>query len=136
MAFTFYCSSSDYTDITDRATTGATIVISNVYRPLRKAYTRHKVEIPGRAGAWDFGGGVARDYTISVDMIITASRSSDVMATAAAIQTKLDTKQSIWFSDSTGTRHIAQVFSEIMLTPEPPGNVARLTVDFECDATT
>ena len=136
MAFTFYCSSSDYTDITDRATTGATVVISNVYRPLRKAYTRHKVEIPGRAGAWDFGGGVARDYTISVDMIITASRSSDVMATAAAIQSTLDTKQSIWFSDSTGTRHIAQVFSELRLRPQPSGNVARVRINFECDATT
>ena len=134
MSFTFFYSTGQV-DITSVATTGANIIISNIMRPLRKAYTRHKVEIPGRTGRWDFGGGVARDYIVSVDMIITASRSSDVQATAAAISTALNAKQAIIFSDSTSVTHTAQVFSEIRLKPQPPGNVARTTIDFECDAT-
>ena len=133
MATTFYYS-TDYTDITTTATTGARIVIKNVHRPLRVGYTRHKLEIPGRTGSWDFGGGVARDYMVTVDMIIIGSRSSDVMATAAAVETALNAKQEIVFSDSTDVTHTAQIFSEIQLTPEGAGNIARATIEFECDS--
>ena len=131
MALTFYWSTVE-TDITGVATTGTKIILSNVYRPLRKPVTRHKVEIPGRPGAWDFGGSVERDYKITVDLIITASKSSDVMACAEAIDSTLDGREPLYFSDSTGTVHRAQIFSEITLTPEGLGNVARATLEFEC----
>lgn len=134
MATTFYWSTSTNNDIKDVAPSGSEIRIANVYRPLRKPVTRHKVEIPGRVGSWDFGGGVERDYTVSVDLIITGDRSSDVMACAEAVDTFLTGKEPLVFSDSTGTTHQAQIFSEITLTPEGPGNVARATLEFECDA--
>jgi hypothetical protein len=138
MATTLFWNS---TDIKKVATTGTQIIISNVYRPLRKPVTRHKVEIPGRPGAWDFGDstsfpGVERDYTVSVDLTITANRSSDVMACAAAIDSLLAGKEKFYFSDSTSTIHTGQIFSEIDLIPEEPGNVARATLIFECDNST
>jgi len=127
--------SSDETDIATLATTGAAITISNIYRPMLKPHTRHKVEIPGRAGAWDFGNSVAQDYTISVDMIISASRSSEVMATAAAIAAKIEgNRDRIIFSDSTKEIHFGQVFEEVALAPEGAGNVAMTKIVFECDA--
>jgi len=137
MATTFYWSTAQ-TDITGVAPTNSEIIISNVYRPLIKPMTRHRVEIPGRVGSWNFEGGVARDYTISVDLIITGARSSDIQACAAQIENTLsDNKpQPLVFSDSTGTTHQAQIYSEITLTPEGPGNVARATLEFECDAST
>jgi hypothetical protein len=131
---TFYFSTA-YTDIKTMSTTGVTIHVTNVYRPLIKSYTRHKVEIPGRTGSWDFEGGVQRDYDISVDLAITATRSSSIMATAAAIATLLQGKKDwLIFSDTTGTTHTAQIYDEIRLVPEGPG-VARATLNFECDAT-
>jgi hypothetical protein len=134
MATTFYFSTA-YTNITSVATTGVTIRVTNVYRPLIKSYTQHRVEIPGRTGSWDFGGGVQRDYTISVDLALTASKSSNIMATAAAIATLLQGKKgSLIFSDTTSVTHTAQIYDEIRLVPEGPG-VARATLNFECDAT-
>ena len=128
--------SSSYTDLASVATTGVTIRIGNIYRPLMKPYTRHKVEIPGRAGAWDFGGGVVRDYAVSVNFIITGPRSSDVQATAAAMTSALSTKQTIVFSDATSVAHTAQVYNAVQLTPDGAGNVARARIDFECDSAT
>jgi len=137
MATTFFWSTS-YTDITstDVAPAGTEIKIANVYRPLIKPVTRTKVEIPGRQGAWDFESGSEGDYTISVDLVIVASKSSDVMACATSIASLLDGKDNLVFSDSTGTTHKAQIFSEVTLTPEGLGNVARATLAFECDNST
>jgi len=118
-----------------QATTGTQIILSNIYRPLRKPVTRHKVEIPGRRGSWDFGDGVERDYTVSVDLTIVATNSAGVMECAAAVDTFLNGKEDFYFTDSTGTIHKGQIFSEIDLTPEEPGNVARATLIFECHNT-
>ena len=120
-------------NIKTKATTGSEIIISNVYRPLRKPVTRTKVEIPGRIGSWDFEDGVEQDYSVSVDIVITALKSSNVVACAEAVDTFLDGKQSLIFSDATGTVHTGQIYSEITLTPEGLGNVARATLEFECD---
>ena len=137
MATTFYWGGTSTThDITDVATTGTRIVVSNVYRPLRQSVTRHKVEIPGKTGSWDFGGGVRRDYSISVDLIIVASKSSDVTACATALETALEGKENLIFSDSTSMVHTGQIFSEITMTPEGSGNIARATLEFECDGET
>ena len=138
MATTFFWSTSTDNDIKDQAPAGSEIRIANVYRPLRKPMTRTKVEIPGRAGSWDFEMGVERDYTVSVDLIITGDRSSDVMACASAVETFLsgNEPQPLVFSDSTSVTHMAQIYSEITLTPEGPGNIARATIEFECDAST
>ena len=122
------------TDITNVATTGTKIIVSNVYRPLRKPVTRHKVEIPGRPGAWDFGGGVERDYNISVDLTITAAKTTQIMPCAEAIDTALNGKKVLTFSDNPTTKYSGQIFSGIDLTPELPGNVARATLIFECSA--
>ena len=136
MATTFYWGGTSTThDIANVATTGTQIVVSNVYRPLRQSVTRHKVEIPGRRGSWDFGGGERRDYSISVDMIIVAEKTTQVMACVDAIEYALDGKKTLIFSDSTAKVHTGQIFSEITLTPDGTGNIARATIEFECDAT-
>ena len=132
MATTFYFGG---TNITSVATTGTTIRISNVYRPIKKSVTRHKVEIPGRFGSWDFGGGVERDYQIKVGLIITANTVAQIMPCVDAIDAALRGKDTLVFSDSTTKTHQAQVYSASILTPEGPGNIARATINFECDAT-
>jgi len=135
MATTLYWSSAN-TDITSVATTGTKIIISNVYRPLKKPFTRHKVEIPGRTGSWDFGGGVQRDFNVSVDLTITAAKTTQIMACANAIDTLLVGKKDFYFSDSSSMAYTGQIFSGIDLTPELPGNVVRATLIFECAAST
>ena len=124
----------DGTDITSVATTGTEIIIGNISRPLRKPVTRHKVEIPGRAGSWDFGGGVERDYTVSIDITITGGTTTQIMTCAAALDTLLDGKGDLVFSDSPAVTHSAQIYSQIMLNPEGAGKIARATLQFECDA--
>jgi len=131
MATTFYWND---TDIRDKAPQNTEIIISNIYRPLRKPVTRHKVEIPGRAGSWDFGGGVEMDFPVSVDIVITANDSAGVMSCAAAIEGELTGKGALKFSDRETVTYQAQTFSEITLTPEGAGNIARATIEFECDA--
>ena len=133
MATTFYFGGVNITSTTV-ATSGANIIVSNIYRPLKKNLTRHKVEIPGRFGSWDFGGGGGRDYTIKVGLIITANTAAQVMTCVDSLDYALRGKESLIFSDSTTKTHQAQVFSAVMLTPEGSGNVVRATINFECDA--
>ena len=121
------------TDITSVATTGTEIKINNIYRPLRNSVTRHKVEIPGKAGSWDFGGGVERDYTVTVDMTIVGGSVAQVMTCADAIDEALDGKEFLIFSDAPVKKHLAQIYSEITLSPKGSGNVVRATLKFECD---
>ena len=128
---TFYF---DGTDITSVATTGTSIVVNSIRRPIRKSVTRHKLEIPGRKGSWDFGGGVERDFSITVGLIIISTASSNLMACVDAVDTALDGKATLYFSDSTGTTYQAQVYSEIALATEGNGDIGRATITFECDA--
>ena len=111
------------------------IIIEEINRPLRKPVTRHKVEIPGRAGAWDFGGGVARDYIISVRLTIVGDHDK-VLECASNIDGFLDGKETLIFDDDPTVTYQARVFEGIMLEDDPQhdNNLARATIVFECDA--
>ena len=122
------------TDITSVATTGTTIIIENAQRPLRKPVTRHKVEIPGRAGSWDFGGGVERDYTVSMDIAIKGNTTTQIMTCAAALDTLLNGKGDLIFSDAPTVTHSAQIYSQITLDHVGGNMLARVKLEFECDA--
>ena len=138
MATTFYfneTTSAAPIDITSVATTGTKIIITNITRPVRKPVTRHKLEIPGRKGSWDFGGGVVRDFRITVNMAITANASSNLIPCAEAVSSALDGKHTLYFSDSTALTYEAQTYSEISFLTEGNGDVGRATIVFECDAT-
>ncbi len=123
-------------DISTAETTGTEILVTRIARPLMPPVTRHKVEIPGRAGAWDFGGGVERDFLIPVDITIVAQHSSQIMPCQRKIADTLAGKGSLIFSDDTGQTYNAQVFEGIMPEPVGAGNVVRATIIFECDAST
>ena len=122
------------TDIKTIASTGTEIIITSIKRPLKRPTTRHKVEIPGRPGAWDFGGGVARDYIVSVEIIIIGETSSKMLECARAIDTLLTGKDALVFSDDPTVTHQAQVFEGITLEPQKVSFIARATIIFECDA--
>jgi hypothetical protein len=120
------------------STAGSTeaIRINQIQRPIRKPVTRHKVEIPGRKGSWDFGGGVERDYSIVMNMTIVASNAANLQTAVKKIDTFFDGKKALIFSDDTGTIHTAQIYEMCLVTPVGLGNVARATINFECDSST
>ena len=122
-------------DILAQATTGTTIYLGRITpRPFKKAVTRHKVEIPGRKGSWDFGGGVERDYTIMAELFIKGDTSANVMACAEALATFLKGKEELIFSDAPTTVHVAEVYDEIPMDYEMDIRLGSITVVFECDA--
>lgn len=125
------------TDLKDQIPSGSNvqIIIEEINRPLRKPVTRHKIEIPGRAGSWDFGGGVARDYIISVTLAIVGDHDK-VLECARNIDSFLDGKEALIFDDDPTVSHEAQVFEGVMLKDDPQhdNNLARATIVFECDA--
>jgi len=122
------------TDIKTVATTGTEILINRIERPVMKPVTRHKVEIPGRAGSWDFGGGVARDFTITVQLTIAGGNSGQVMVCARAIETALEGKKALVFSDDATKTFQAQVYEMVMQEQLGVGSAVRATIVFECDA--
>ena len=108
--------------------------VNDVSRPLTKPYTRHKVKIPGRAGTWDFGGGVAEDYSVTVDVTIVAKSSEGAMLSAKAMQDSLEGKKlEITFTDQTSVTHTGQLYEAIMMSHDANGKVIRARLVFECD---
>lgn len=123
------------TDINTQAPEGVQIIIEEINRPLRKPVTKHKIEIPGKAGSWDFGGGVAQDYTIEVKITIAGDHDA-VLECARNIDSFLDGKETLIFTDEPAESHEAQVYEGIILEDDPRNgsNVATATITFECDA--
>lgn len=137
MGFSFTWGGDDFKTATDTTAIDTKVNITSLDRPLKKPQTRHKVEIPGRAGSWDFGGSVERDYLIDVDFVIVGEDSAGVMTRAGNIETFFETTnetEELIFDDSTDVVHNAQVYEAIELSPEGPGNIARGTITFECQA--
>ena len=122
-------------DLASAATGTARIAISAASRPLKKGLRRRKLVIPGRPGAWDFGSAVAEDYQIRISGHIVAGSSSDVMATAVALEALLDGKHDLVLSDQAGVIHTAQVFDEIRLSPSAGrARMVDFDITFECNA--
>ena len=124
----------DAVDIKTVATAGTEILINRIERPVMKPVTRHKVEIPGRAGSWDFGGGVARDFTITVQLTIVGGNSGQVIACSRAIASALAGKKALIFGDDLTQSYQAQVYEMVMQEQLGVGSAVRATIIFECDA--
>ena len=137
MGFSFTWGGVDFKTGTNTTAVTTRLNITNLTRPLKKPQTKHKIEVPVRVGSWDFGGSVERDYLIDVDFVIVGEDSAGVMARAKNIaeffESTNETEELI-FDDSTGITHNAQIYEPIQLSPEGPGNVARSTITFECQA--
>lgn len=123
----------DGEDIKDQAPAGAHVRVNSVYRPLIYPVTRHKIQIPGRAGSWDFGGGVKQDYEITVDITIFGDTEEAVMDCVEVLSDFLSGKKDLIFSDKPDVTHTAEIYQGASLTHEGWGNVVRGTIVFECD---
>lgn len=121
-------------DIKEYAVEGTKILIRKIDFPLRQAITRHKVEIPGRPGSWDFGGGVKQDYHITIIIAIIGKDVEDVVATASVLESAFAAKGDLILSFWPSITHRAMVYDEIPMELEGPGGVGRVTLNFECDA--
>ena len=121
MAVTF-----DGTDLTTLA--GVTIDDVSQARP---SYTRNKVQIPGKAGSYDFSNNQAEDYDITVSAIVQASDRATLRTRVNALFAALDGKGTL-VSDGISVQ--AQVYGSVVVDENLYGNVARCTITFECDA--
>ena len=122
-------------DLTTAATGTTRMVISAVSRPIRKPMTRRKLAIPGRAGSYDFGVGVAQDYTITVSGHITGTTSANVQTALASLSALLAGKEDLVISDQPAVTHTAQVYDEIRISPRPGmSRAVDFAITFECDA--
>ncbi len=122
----------DDTDITTVAPAGTQIVVATIQRPLRPPMTRHRVAIPGRAGSWDFGVDVQQDYTITVELVLTAEDSEGLVECAAAVAAELDGEMDLVFDDDEDTTHTARVYEQVNVETEGVPFAARVTIVFEC----
>lgn len=122
------------TDIKDYAVTGTEITIREYSFPLRKAITKHKVQIPGRAGSWDFGGGVEQDYNIRIVIAIIGDDVDKIMETADLLETAFSDKGELILSFRPNVIHYAKIYDEIPMDLEGPGGVGVVELNFECDA--
>ena len=104
-----------------------------VIRPLKKSLSSHKIEIPQRAGSWDFECGVEQDYNITVEIVIIADTAENIMLCAKAIETYLDGKGQVRFTDDTAI-HEGQIYQGVYIYSDLIGNYGTATLVFECDA--
>ena len=105
--------------------------ISNV-TPARPSYTRHKVQIPGKVGSYDFGNNQSQDYTITVSVIVVGSTREQLRTRITGLFNALEGKGTLK-SDSIDVE--AQVYDPVVMEENVVGNVARGDIVFECDAT-
>lgn len=121
-------------DIRTLAANGTEILIRGIQFPLRQAITRHKVQISGRDGSWDFGGGDKQDYYIVATIAIIGNDIDDIMVTAATLKSAFASRGDLVLSFLPEVTHNAMVYDEIPMQIEGPGGVAEIEVNFECDA--
>ena len=112
----------------------ADILIPEIRRPLRPQVTRHKLEIPGKSGSWDFGDGVKQDFNIEVDFILRGATVEETRNQARALDTFLDGKGDLVFTDDPGETYSARVYAAIGLDKIVFSRVVEGTIIFECDA--
>lgn len=125
------------TDITFKGTALSTLAgvgVTDIIRPTRPPRRRHKVELPGRAGSYDFGNSVAEDYSIQVAIVIQADTAAQLRTRAAALATWADGKGALSFSDAPSTVYQAQVFDEIQMSGPPSARSLRGIITFEVDS--
>ena len=122
------------TNIQDLAATGVEILVRDLSFPLRQAISRHKVEIPGRAGSWDFGGGVKQDYNITIVIAVVGKDIDNIMTTLDSLEAALTDKGDLVLSFKPNVTHKAKIYDEIPVDLEGPGGVALVELNFECDA--
>ena len=109
------------------------IMISEIRRPVRPEVTRRKIQIPGRAGSWDFGLGDKQDFNIEVDFNIVAASSGQLMTLMRSLSTFLDGKGSLVFSDDQSKTYTAQVYKIITPRKRVFSYACSGTIIFECD---
>lgn len=113
--------------------TNAETLIVSVDRPQIKSRTIHRVSIPGRAGSYDFGGGVEQDYTIKIAIKVLGKNQAAVEPALNAIAAYFSGKKALVFDDTPTVTHTAQIYDEISAKTE---GVATATIEviFYCDA--
>ena len=110
------------------------IMIPDIRRPLRPEYRKHKVEIPGRDGSWDFGVSERQDFNIEVDFNILSTTSSALMVSLRELDTFLTGKKELIFSDDTSVSYMARVYAMIALNKRVFSYAQSGTIVFECDS--
>lgn len=108
--------------------------ITKITRPARPAYERNKVVIPGRDGSYDFGNNRKEDFLITVEVLITGSSASALQTKLASLNSYLDGKGELCFSDASNTKYQAQVYDEVTVADDASARWARVLIAFECDA--
>ncbi len=111
----------------------ADIMIPNIRMPLRASRRRRKVVIPGRDGSWDFGPGAKDDFEIEVDFTIKAVNSTDLKEKLRSMDSFLEGKGALIFSDDPTVPYQAQVLKEITLRKRVFSYIQSGTITFECD---
>jgi len=121
-------------DVKNNLPEGTELIVREVRRPLKKPKTRHKVAIPGRAGSWDFGGEVAQDFPVEVDITIFSDTYDKVMSAARQVASNLDGKELLIFDDDPTESYTAQVYEMIGMEAQQVANHVQATIIFDCDA--
>jgi len=131
MPFSFTFGGQDIIDDTEVNNTD--LLVRSVDRPVREEITRHKIEIPGRHGSYDFGGGVRRDYNVTVNLIILAYTEEEIDTRINKIRNLLKGSKELIFSDSE-IIHKAQIFESFSYDISGVGGSAEISIVFDCNA--
>ena len=100
--------------------------------PARPSYTRHKVQIPGKPGSYDFGNSQPQDFAITVSVIVVANDRFQLRARINSLFDALEGKGDL-ITDGISVQ--AKVYEPVIMEENITGNVARGDIVFECDAT-
>lgn len=123
-------------DIKTHAPAGVEIIVRDVIRPMIKPKTSHKVSIPGRAHSWDFGGEVVIDFSIIVELLISAKNDyADALTCARTLETVLDGELQLIFDDEEDQQYTVKIFDVVNMNKEGTTGIA-LRIDFECSDVT
>lgn len=108
--------------------------ITNISRPVRPAYERNKVVIPGRDGSYDFGNNRKEDFLIIVELVVIGISAENLQNKLESLSGYLEGKGELYFTDAPTKKYNAQVYDEVSAAGDATARWARVLVAFECDA--
>lgn len=105
------------------------IIVTSIQRPILPTLRQRKMTIPGKDGAWDFGGNTYDEQMIKISCMITRSLSSQSFIRELALW--LSKKGKLSFNDEPDKYYIGRVYEELI--NEWDGNFRVITITFECE---
>lgn len=115
----------------DKSSEDFGIIVNRVHRPILPALRPRKLVIPGKDGAWDFGGNTYEERTITIDCTLTQPLDKNSLIRSMALW--LSQKGRLTISDEPEKYYIGRTYDQLLQEIEQLVEIGTFSIPFVCE---